>query len=71
MSISDQVNKAKFLKALLPDLYTLAWWLYGKFNGDIPSAKREINRIPDYWEDWEDEKQRVRSEIEELKKQGK
>ncbi len=71
MSVFDQVQKAKFLKALMPDLYQLAWWLYERFNGSVEESKKEISRIPDYWEDWEEQKAKARADLAELKRQGK
>ncbi len=65
------IGRAKFLKDLMPALYQLAWLLYDRFKGDVSEARREISRIPDYWEDYEEQKERIKRELEELKSQGK
>lgn len=58
---------AKFIAGLLPSLYELGRLLFIRFHGDLNAAKKELERIPDYWASVPAERAQIDKELDALR----
>jgi hypothetical protein len=65
------LNEAQFLAKIGGALLELGKKLFKRTGGDYFAARKELERIPDYWDDWDERQAAVDRRVEELKQQGK